>query len=163
MLQTQEPFDFRELMVVDDNREGRWCGNGNFRFNDGHYLSIISGERTCSDPNSFVPLSHYEGWEVHTSQPEYRERYLDEDEVEEIALFRQSPNYDIRDDFGSLELVRLDPDFQMGGVLYDFPHKHLFVSYDQVICPSTKQLQDMVDFLRARFGWREDPKMRHYC
>jgi hypothetical protein len=165
-LLTQEPFDFRQLMVMDEDQEG-WSGSGNIRFNGGHYLSIIAGTRACSTPDAFVPVNEYEHWEVHTSQPEYRETTyyadeLDDDDLEELSNFRQSPDYDVHEDSGSIEVVMLNRDFQVGGVLHDFPHRWLFSSYDQVICPTTAQVQDMVDFLRARFGWREDPKTRHF-
>lgn len=89
----------------------------------------------CSPRETLNDVKGYASWEISFYRPFSVEHRIvgDTDENEETIV--------------------PDPHFAPGGILFGFPHQDVFSPYDSVAGRIlTEKIQDMVDFLRARFG-----------
>ena len=137
--------------------------NGNIRF------SIQAGSRQYSSPQAVLDSNYgYSQWEAAIFDedgmfcPAKRTGIYgwDDDEHDEeweelqqqLQDAEQDPLAEV--DLEMDEIVHTSPKVIPGGILYGIPHLSSFSTADSGVIPwgSTHDIQDIFDFLRARFG-----------
>jgi hypothetical protein len=150
----QPELDFRS--VLQRGSRGRPSNFNGIYFNENVSISIQASEGHYCNPKITTDKWNYQSWELMFDRPTYRKVFwepLDEEDEAEIARLSQDPATEIDDRDGDVEVVTHNPQFSYGGKYYGFPHQNHFSRYDEVMgWVPTEDVQDMFDFLRARFG-----------
>jgi len=163
-MEVQESVDFRELI---NRGKGSPYSLGQFnaiRFNNGIRISIQASSGHYSSPREDLKDKYaYTSWEIMFYQPIRRKTFWDpEDHQEEIEAYQTDPNAEVIRDTADeeVEVIIHDPMFLPGGLLYGCPRQDQLEGRDSVNgWVPTAAIQDIVDFCRARFGLKEQPKM----
>jgi hypothetical protein len=181
VLQNQEPIDFRTLLNKKNKDFGPTFDALVFGQEDiehpysqrSYFLSIQAGPGLYCKPRKFLnDIYGYTQWEFMFSvAPVVVKRYFFEDDhppwIEESDIEKQTEidnyvkgsEYDTEVEWDGMDeaIVTLKTtQYDFGGLLYGFPHQDVCSPYDEGIGPyvETEKVQDIVDFLRARFGFR---------
>lgn len=189
-LQHQPVLDFRTLLHRDLQGNvpyGELYDNfDSIRFGGGVRFSIQAGSRHYSSPRETLADHYgYTAWEGRIGsddgwlQPERVENVWDmndpkpeewdEDAVEdwnktqdEIAAAERDPLATVDREWK--QIIWVHPDVTAGGIFYGIPHLDQFSTPDKGVLPfvDTRKIQDLFDFLRARFGLQQPAASRHY-
>jgi hypothetical protein len=133
-LKTQPALDFRKLLRTH-TFTNHSMGELDLCFR------LFESVKFCSDIDISIQASYY-----HYCTPRQTLNDINAYTSWEISFYRP---FSVE----QTDEVIADPRFESGGILFDFPHQDVFSHYDSVAGRvPTEKIQDMVDFLRARFG-----------
>jgi hypothetical protein len=170
-LLTQEPIDFRSLLTRIEPSV-----YGGIRFNHNLSISIQASGGHYSNPRRTLPSPYdYLTWEFYfCPAPEsIKHYYFEEDDEDDdydeddefdleaimaaVKLHEEDPYSKVIREEGEAMVIIQSRDYTPGGILHGMPHQSSFRLYDEGIGPyvALEHVQDIFDFLRARFGLEE--------
>ena len=174
-IQEQEKIDFRDLLqkASDKLSEGTRSGFGAYRYQDYRVLPGFSfgfgdmqplnlsvqasSGHYCGPRKTLEDLKKYTNWEVYFEAPSERKTfYAPEEQREEIATYQaEHPTAKLLDgDSDTMTFEEINPHYLPGGLLYLMPQQEMWSRNDPGIAAyaPTVGVQEVFDFLRARFG-----------